>query len=185
MQNKLQWGKKKWINDWEVMGGGGPRRRDSECVQGHPGAGASIRYLDSGDGFTAVLRMSAPYPLHMWSWLCVSYTSVKLLGKIHSYGCCLQSLISSVSFSDTRLWAPGRSASAVLFLSMSSVSDVSGTYWVPIWVWWVTEGTWYPGHVTHRQPSLVDHLLFASTLLRYFIHLLNVLFERDNLFGPI
>lgn len=48
------------------MGGGGPRRRDSECVQGRTRAGASIHCLDGGDGFTAVLRVSAPYPLHTW-----------------------------------------------------------------------------------------------------------------------
>ena len=59
MQKKLQWGgkKKKGLMTERWWGGGGPRRRDSECVQGHSGAGASIHYLDSVDGFTAVLCM--------------------------------------------------------------------------------------------------------------------------------
>ena len=46
-------------------------------------------------------------------------------------------------------------------------------------------GDMYSAHVTHRQPSLRGHSLCARTLLRFFIHLLNVLFETDNLFGPI
>lgn len=52
-------------------------------MRGSVGGEDPVHYLSGGDGFTAVLicQLIKLYILYMWSVLCVSYTSIKLLEK--------------------------------------------------------------------------------------------------------